>query len=46
MQPPSALPIRAVTKLRFGDVAGYTFLTAVVCGIVSLIAMFLISPTL
>lgn len=46
IQPFWAIPILAVTRLRFGDVVGYTFLTALVCFIVSAIAMLLIPATL
>ena len=46
IQPFWAIPILAVTRLRFGDIVGYTFLTAVVCAIVSLIAMLLIPAQL
>jgi short-chain fatty acids transporter len=46
IQPFFAIPILAVTRLRFGDVVGYTFLIAVACFAVSALAMFLISPHL
>ena len=39
-----ALPILTVTRLKFGDVLGYTGIAAVVCTITSVIAM-LIIPT-
>ncbi|NQZ97251.1 MAG: short-chain fatty acid transporter [Myxococcales bacterium] len=39
IQPFFAIPILAVTRLRFGDVVGYTFLIAVACFAVSSIAM-------
>ena len=42
IQPFWAIPILAVTRLRFGDVVGYTFLLAVVCFLVSAVAMLLI----
>ena len=32
----------AVTRMRFGDVVGYTFLIALACLMVSVVAMFLI----
>ena len=44
IQPFFAIPILAVTRMRFGDVAGYTFLVAVVCFIVTSVAMFMIPP--
>ena len=44
IQPFWALPILTVTRLKFGDVLGYTGLIAVVCTIISVIAM-LIIPT-
>ena len=37
-----AIPILTVTRLRFGDVLGYTGLVALVCLTVNLIGMFLI----
>lgn len=46
IQPFFAIPILAVTRLRFGDVVGYTFLIAVACGVVSGVAMLLIPPGL
>jgi short-chain fatty acids transporter len=42
IQPFFAIPILAVTRLRFGDVVGYTFLVALVCFAVTLAAMALI----
>jgi short-chain fatty acids transporter len=42
IQPFFAIPILAVTRLRFGDVVGYTFLIACACFAVSLLAMALI----
>jgi short-chain fatty acids transporter len=44
IQPFFALPILAVTRRRFGDVVGYTFLIAMACFLVSSVAMLLI-PT-
>ena len=44
IQPFWALPILAVTRRRFGDVVGYTFLIALCCFVASTIAMFAI-PT-
>ena len=46
IQPFFAIPILAVTKLRFGDVVGYTFLVALACFFTSAIAMVMISPHL
>ena len=42
IQPFFAIPILAVTRLRFGDFVGYTFLVAVVCFLVCSAAMFMI----
>jgi short-chain fatty acids transporter len=46
IQPFFAIPILAVTRLRFGDVVGYTFLIALACFAVSALAMCLIPPDL
>jgi short-chain fatty acids transporter len=46
IQPFFAIPILAVTRLRFGDVVGYTFLVALVCFAVTTAAMFWIPPRL
>ena len=46
IQPFFAIPILAVTRMRFGDVVGYTFLIASACFVVSLTAMALIPPHL
>jgi short-chain fatty acids transporter len=46
IQPFFAIPILAVTRVRFGDVVGYTFLIAAACFLVSALAMFLIPPQL
>ncbi|MBW2314118.1 MAG: short-chain fatty acid transporter [Deltaproteobacteria bacterium] len=46
IQPFFAIPILTVTRLRFGDVVGYTFLVAVACFVVSAVAMLLIPPAL
>ena len=46
IQPFFAIPILAVTRLRFGDIVGYTFLIALACFAVNLVAMALISPKL
>ena len=44
IQPFWAIPILTVTRLKFGDVLGYTGIVAVVCILISVIAM-LIIPT-
>ena len=46
IQPFWAIPILAVTRLRFGDIVGYTFLVAVVCFVFTLAAMFFIPTNL
>jgi short-chain fatty acids transporter len=46
IQPFFAIPILAVTRLRFGDVLGYTFLVAVACFAVSAVAMAVVPPDL
>jgi len=46
IQPFFAIPILAVTRMRFGDVVGYTFLIALGCFAVSAAAMALIPPNL
>jgi short-chain fatty acids transporter len=46
IQPFFAIPILAVTRLRFGDVVGYTFLIALVCFAVSAAAAVLIPSDL
>jgi short-chain fatty acids transporter len=46
IQPFFAIPILTVTRLRFGDVVGYTFLVALACFAVSAVAMLLIPPAL
>ncbi|MEM7543275.1 MAG: TIGR00366 family protein [Pseudomonadota bacterium] len=46
IQPFFAIPILAVTRMRFGDIVGYTFLVATVCFIVGSIAMFVIPANL
>jgi short-chain fatty acids transporter len=46
IQPFFALPILAVTRLRFGDVVGYTFLVALVCFLVTAAVMLVIPPRL
>ncbi|MGH9888081.1 MAG: TIGR00366 family protein, partial [bacterium] len=42
IQPFYAIPILAIARMRFGDVVGYTFLVALACFAVSVLAMFLI----
>ncbi|MEX2482066.1 MAG: TIGR00366 family protein [Gammaproteobacteria bacterium] len=42
IQPFFAIPILAVTRLRFGDIVGYTFMVAAVCFLVCSAAMFVI----
>lgn len=42
IQPFWAIPILAVTRMRFGDILGYTALVCAACFIVSVIAMLLI----
>jgi short-chain fatty acids transporter len=46
IQPFFAIPILAVTRMRFGDVVGYTTLIAVACAITSAIAMLLLPSNL
>ncbi len=46
IQPFFAIPILAVTRLRFGDVVGYTLIVAAACFAVSVAAMLLIPPRL
>ncbi len=46
IQPFWAIPILAVTRLRFGDVVGYLFLIALACFAVSTVAMLLIPARL
>ena len=46
IQPFWAIPILTVTRLKFGDVLGYTGIVAIVCMIISVIAMLLIPPNL
>jgi len=46
IQPFFAIPILAVTRLRFGDIVGYTCIVALACFVVTIIAMGLISPYL
>lgn len=46
IQPMWALPLLTVTRTRFGEVVGYTFLVAVACFAVSAVAMLLIPARL
>ena len=46
IQPFFAIPILAVTRMRFGEVVGYTFLVALACFAVCTVAMFLIPARL
>jgi short-chain fatty acids transporter len=46
VQPFFAIPILAVTRLRFGEVVGYTFLIACACFAVSAVALALIPANL
>jgi short-chain fatty acids transporter len=46
IQPFFAIPILAVTRLRFGEVVGYTFLLALACGAAGVVAMALIPADL
>jgi short-chain fatty acids transporter len=46
IQPFFAIPILAVTRMRFGEVVGYTFLIALACLATNLVAMALIPPRL
>lgn len=42
IQPFWCIPILAVTRLRFGDIVGYAFLVATICGIASIFFMLII----
>lgn len=46
IQPFWAIPILAVTRVRFGDIVGYTFMVAAVCAAVTAGAMLFIPPDL
>ncbi len=46
IQPMWALPLLAVTRLRFGDIVGYTFLFALACMAVSVVALGWMPPDL
>jgi short-chain fatty acids transporter len=46
IQPFFAIPILAVTRMRFGDIVGYTTLIALACAITSAIAMLLLPANL
>ena len=44
IQPFWAIPMLAVTRMKFGDIVGYTFLLAIACALANVIAM-LVIPT-
>ena len=46
IQPFWAIPILTVTRLKFGDILGYTGIVAIVCALVNVIAMLVIPPNL
>ena len=46
LQPFWAIPILTVTRMKFGDVLGYTGIIAAVLGAVTIVAMLLIPPNL
>jgi short-chain fatty acids transporter len=46
IQPFFAIPVLAVTRLRFGDIFGYAFLIAIACFAVSAVAAVVIPPDL
>lgn len=46
IQPFWAIPILTVTRLKFGDVLGYTGIVAIVCMVVSIVAMLMIPANL
>ena len=46
VQPFWALPLLAVARVRFGDILGYTFLVALACFAITIVAMLLIPATL
>jgi len=46
VQPFWAIPILAVTKLRFGEVLGYTGLVALICLVFNVIVMLFIPANL
>jgi len=46
IQPFWAIPILTITRLRFGDVLGYTSIVAIACFVVTMIAMLIIPPNL
>ena len=46
IQPFWAIPILTVTRLKFGDILGYTGIVMIVCTITSIIAMLIIPATL
>jgi len=44
IQPFFAIPILAVTRMRFGDIVGYTAIIALACFFTTAIALSLIPP--
>jgi short-chain fatty acids transporter len=42
IQPFWAIPMLAVTRMKFGDIVGYTFLVAVACALANVVAMLVI----
>jgi len=46
IQPFWALPLLAVTRLRFGEILGYMLVVALACLVVNVVAMLLIPPVL
>ena len=46
IQPFFAIPILAVTRLRFGDIMGYTLIIAAACFVVTSLAMLVIPSAL
>ena len=46
IQPLWAIPVLAVTRMRFGDIVGYTFLVALACLAVNIVAMLVIPAAL
>jgi short-chain fatty acids transporter len=46
IQPFWAIPLLTVTRLRFGDIVGYTGLVAVICLVITAIAMLLVPANL
>ena len=46
IQPLWAIPVLAVPRMRFGDIVGYTFLVALACLAVNIVAMLVIPAAL